>query len=193
MAVIAFALPVVVFLVFYKNNQISLAQFVAFSILSEFVFVFLFYAWKNRNVRTMLLGVVVVMMLAEIFLIPKTPGLLNRNPDFRSLRELRTMPEVNSLPYYSIGEHEFRIELVYEAGKEVKPWDSKAKPEFPERNPFVVFSTEKPEELFSASQLEKMELQTIGFFDYNRNRIGQKQARDHFRKYVSIVKVKPAN
>lgn len=186
-AIIALVMPVVVFIFFYRNNQISLTAFILFSLLSEIVFLLLLKAWKNRNVLNMLIGMVSLMLLTELFVIPNIDDLLNKNPDFRNISEVRHKPKLNSLNYYSIGEYGFRIELVYEVGKKVKIWNPKTSPEFPEKGSFVVFSTENPNELFSEFQLQNMEIEIIEHYNYNRHRKGKRRNKEHFQKYVSII------
>ena len=189
-ASVAFALPIAVFLIFYQDNLISIHQFILFTLCSELIFVLVLICWINRNVRGLLLNMVALMLIVIIFLIPNIDGLINKNPNFKSIGEVKTNPELNSLNFYSIGDQIFRIELVYQVGKEVKPWNTKEQPVFPENGSFVVFSTENPTELFSEAQLEKMELTIIEHYDNNRHRIGKRRNKEHFKKYVSLVKVK---
>lgn len=190
LALVAFALPVGVFFIFYREDQMSLINFICLSLFSEGLFILFVWAWKKKSILAMVFGVVALMAIAEAFIIPNTQGLLNKNPNFKNLGELKQNPKVNTLNYYSIDTVEFRIELVYEVGKEVKKWNPQINPELPEKGPFVVFSSIKTEDVFSEDQLQELEIIPIDFFDYNRYHKSKKRNKPYFQKYVAIVKSK---
>ena len=128
-----------------------------------------------------------LLLVVVVFIIPHTGGILNKNSKFKNISEVRNYPEISNLNYYTIGEYEFRIELIYEIGKEVQKWDYKKKPSFPENKSFVVISTEDPNDLFSEDQKKDMKLSIIDHFDNNKQRAGKRRNKEHFKKYVSIV------
>jgi hypothetical protein len=185
--IIAFSIPIVTFFMFQRQNLMSVPSFALFSIFSELVAMSLVICWINRNVRGMVLSTTSLLLIVVIFIIPHTGGILNRNPDFKSISEIRNIPDLHKYNYYSIGKHDFRIELVYEIGKEVTQWNTKEKINLPEKKPFVVISTENPKDVFTKAQLSKMRLEIINRYDNNMQRIGKRRNKEHFKKYVSLV------
>ena len=186
-AIVAFALPIVVFLMFHQQKLMSIQTFALFSIFAELIFVILIVCWINKNIRGMLIGMTTLMLVVLVFIIPHTGGVLNKNPKFKSISEVSNNAKINSLNYYSIGEKAFRIELVYEIGKDITAWDSKMNPAFPENKPFVVMSSEDPNDLFSEAQKNQMNLTIIDHFDNNKQRAGKRRNKEHFKKYVSLI------
>ncbi|BAX80099.1 ArnT family glycosyltransferase [Labilibaculum antarcticum] len=189
-ALVAFALPIVIYFFFYQDNQISLSVFILFSILSESVLVLLLQAWKNRNALNLVVGMVFLMILAEIFIIPNTQSILNNNPDFKDIRGVRSIEAIKDLNLYSAGEEGFRIELVWEVGREVHEWNLTESPSLPEHQPFVVFSTTPPIEILPKNLQEKVNIEVLDFYDYNRYSKGRHRNKTYFQKYVSIISPK---
>lgn len=184
---VAFAIPVVAFFMFQQHKLMSVHAFTIFSIFSELIAMSLVICWINRNVRGMVISTTSLFLIVVIFIIPHTGGILNRNNHFKNIAEVRNKKELQEYNYYSIGKHDFRIELVYEIGKEVKHWDIKNKPELPEKKPFVVLSTENPKDIFTKSHMSKIRLDIIDQYDNNRQRAGKRRNKECFKKYVSLV------
>ncbi|MBN2598024.1 glycosyltransferase family 39 protein [Labilibaculum sp.] len=185
-AIVALVMPVGVFIFFYQDQQISLLTFILFSLLSEGIFLLLLMAWKNKNILNFVFGMICLMAITEVFIIPNTSNLQNRNHKFKNIREARNIESIKDLNLYSIGKEEFRIELVWEIGREVKSWNTEELNEFPKEKSFVVFSSENPKELFSDLQLQNMEFETLDYYDYNRQPKGNKR---YFQKYMTLIKV----
>lgn len=186
-AIVAFSMPIIVFVMFLKENLISIHSFALFSIFSEIIAMLVVICWINRNVRGMVLSTTALFLIVVIFIIPNTGGILNRNPHFKSIAEIRKLTNFHEYNYYSIGEDHLAIELVYEIGKEVKQWNTLDKPDLPEKKPFLVISTENPKSLFTKAQMNKIKLDIIGQYDNNKNRFGKNRYKEHFKKYVSLV------
>ena len=187
LTIVAFALPMVVFHVFFNENQLSITEFTLFTISSELLFVLFLLTWINKNVRQFLINSVLLMCIPIVFLIPNLKGFLNQNPDFKNLSEINNYTQYKELNYYSIGKPGFRIELVYEAGKEVKEWDFESNIYIPQEEPFVVFSTKPVTDLLSNDQLKSINFKTIDHFDYNRYHQGKKRNKPHFQKYATLI------
>jgi 4-amino-4-deoxy-L-arabinose transferase-like glycosyltransferase len=188
-AIVALVMPVGIFIFFYQDHQISLFAFILFSLLSEGIFLLLVMAWKNKNILNFVLGVLCLMVITEVFILPNTSNLQNRNDEFNNFREARNIESAKGLHFYSIGKEEFRIELVWEVGREVKSWNTTNLTEFPKEKSFVVFSSENPKDLFSELQLQNMEFETLDHYDYNRKPKENKRYKQSFQKYMTLVKV----
>ncbi|WP_421921120.1 ArnT family glycosyltransferase [Marinifilum sp.] len=186
-AILAFSIPIAAFFMFQHEKLMSFHSFALFSIFSELIAVSLIICWINRNIRGMIISTTALLLIVVIFIIPHTGGILNRNPEFKSIAEVRNITDIQHCNYYSIGEHQFRIELVYEIGKEVKEWNTKEQINLPEKKPFVVISTENPEDVFLPEQIKKMQISIIDQYDNNKQRAGKRRNKTHFKKYVSLI------
>ncbi|WP_461632291.1 ArnT family glycosyltransferase [Labilibaculum euxinus] len=189
-AIVALVMPVGIFIFFYQDQQISLFAFILFALLSEGIFLLLLMAWKTKNILNFVFGLTCLMTITEVFIIPNTSSLQNRNKEFKNIREARNIESIKDLNLYSIGKEEFRIELVWEVGREVKSWNTEDLTEFPKEKSFVVFSSENPKELFSGLQLQNMEFETIDHYDYNRQPKGNKRYSPYFQKYMTLITIK---
>ena len=189
-AIVALVMPVGIFIFFYQDQQISLFAFILFALLSEGIFLLLLMAWKTKNILNFVFGLICLMTITEVFIIPNTSSLQNRNKEFKNIREARNIESIKDLNLYSIGKEEFRIELVWEVGREVKSWNTEDLTEFPKEKSFVVFSSENPKELFSGLQLQNMEFETIDHYDYNRQPKGNKRYSPYFQKYMTLITIK---
>lgn len=185
--VISFLLPMLVFHFFLQSNQITLSDFSLFTLLSVFMFLFFLKSWITQSIRQYLLTAVAFMSVLIAFLLPNIQGLLNRNPDFKNIAEIKNHEHYHDLNFYSIGASQFRIELVYEVGKEVKHWNVKEDSNLPQLEPFIVFSSEPAIDLFSNEQLAKMKIEVIAYYDYNRLHQGKKKEHQHFKKYACLI------
>jgi len=190
-AIVTLALPIAVYMLIYQKGDMPGVQFIVLSILSECIFGYLIYCWKNKSVRGFILSIVAIMCLAEVFIIPNTKGIVNRNPDFKNIREVRNITAIQNLNFYSIGKEGFRIELVWEVGKEVKAWDFDGSNNIPEDKAFVVFSSTPPESVIPKEIQEKVSIKTLEFYDYNRYSKGRHRNKPHFQKYVSVITPNP--
>ncbi|PKQ63479.1 hypothetical protein BZG02_08880 [Labilibaculum filiforme] len=186
-AFVALILPVGIFIFFYQEQQISLPDFILFSLLSEGIFLLLVRAWKNKNSLNLVFGMLSLMLITELFIIPATPDILNRNPDFKDIRGVRRFEEITDLNFYSTGEEGFRIELVWEVGREVKEWNFTESSGLPENKAFVVFSSSPPTEIIPKSIQNKVNIKILDFYDNNRYSQGKHRNKTYFQKYVSVI------
>jgi len=189
-AIVTFTLPIGIYLFFYQNNQISLPAFILFSILSETVLVLLLQAWKNRNALNLVIGMVALMILTEVFVIPNTKAVLNNNPDFKNIHDVSNIAAIQDLNFYSAGKEDFRIELVWEVGREVKEWNFTKSPFLPEKKAFAVFSSVPISDILSNEIKNHVNIDLIDSFDQNRCRTGKRRYKPAFQKYLSIISPK---
>tara|TARA_R110001583_G_scaffold190000_1_gene353856 strand:- start:6340 stop:7884 length:1545 start_codon:yes stop_codon:yes gene_type:complete len=182
-ASVTFAIPFALFHFFYQPGHLSTGQFFLISFLVEATCFLLIWAWRKKNILRALIGIALLTATFQSLIFPHVGKIFGSNPDFRNIRKVREMTSINTLNYYSIGEGGFRIELVWEVGKDVTPWNFEQRPEIPENNAIAVFSSQLPTEILSKEILEKIDIEVLDFYDYNRSRNG----KPRFKKYVSII------
>ena len=112
---------------------------------------------------------------------------LFNNREMKSIREVRNIEELNTLPfYYPLGE-ELRIELVYEAGKRILPLDLKNDSLVRECLPFVLVSWEKAENILKTDTTNRLQLEQIDVYDDNHRPKGTRWYSDLFVRYVTKI------
>jgi hypothetical protein len=136
----------------------------------------------------MLWGVVFLFFIVEIFLMPSVANLFN-NVEWKSIHGVRKIEKLSGVPFYYPEGENLRIELVYEAGRRILPWDMQ-KDSLPAGLPFVLVSTRNAEETLPESVLDKVELELIDVYDDNHRPKGSRWYSDIFIKYVTLVKEK---
>ncbi|MDR1755417.1 MAG: glycosyltransferase family 39 protein [Culturomica sp.] len=185
LAVISLALPVGVYLFFYREGDRTLGQFLpAGALLSGVAGVLLYAAFRNRP--ALFLSGVVLLHIASLGLLLPDIGSVFMNRERESIHRIRAVPETAGVPFYYPEEEGLRIELVYEAGRRIRPWDIRGEA-FPEQLPIVLVSGKKAAELLPPSLLEQADLREIGRYDDNwRPKTNRRYSQD-FIKYVTLL------
>ena len=182
---VTFAIPFALFYLFYLPGYISLVIFILLTIVFEFLCVLLIGAWKRKDVNKLLIAIGLLTFTFQGLIMPHVGQFINKNPNFRDIREVRQMESVKSLNFYSIGKDGFRIELVWEIGRNVTPWDFEENAELPENKAFVVLSSQKPEDILPTEIKDRIEIEVLDYFDNNRT-----GNRARFQKYLSVIRPK---
>ena len=104
------------------------------------------------------------------------------NPDLNSIRAVRSMPDLQEIPFYYPADEELRIEIVYEAGRKILPYNFHGGATLP-RLPFVLVSASPAQQLFPSEQMKQLKLEFIGKYDDNK----RPENRSLFVRYVTLV------
>ncbi len=184
LAVLSLALPVAAYF-FYREGGMTLGKFLLAATLLPGIAGVLFYAaFRNRPV-SFLFGVVLLHVVVLGLLLPGI-GTVFMNRERESIHRVRTVPELSGLPFYYPADEELRIELVYEAGRRILPWDI-CQEAFPEPLPLVLVSEKRAAELLPASLLEQTELREIGRYDDNWRPKTNCRYSENFIRYVTLL------
>lgn len=187
LSVVALVLPVAVFVLFFRSGNMPVWQYV----LTASVFLLTGWMLLCATVRlrpfALLWGVVFLFFTVEIFLLPSVANLFN-NVEWKSIREVRKIEKLDGLPFYYPRGENLRIELVYEAGRRILPWDIQGDTAWTEKLPFVLVTSGNPEEILPPEMMERVELENIGVFDDNHRPKGSQWYSDIFIKHVTLVK-----
>ena len=189
-ALIAFAMPVALYLMFYATDQMGLVALVLVSCC------FLVAAWSifvgglRFRVFKVYTGVVVMLILVEAFLMPCVAVYFN-NPDFVSIRSLRQNEEVGGMPfYYEVSETSPRIEFIYEAGRQILPRDFRSDTTLLRELPVVLVSERPAEEVLGAALLSQVNLRPVEVFNTAPNDSQLGRRRSIFIREITILEKK---
>ena len=78
-----------------------------------------FYAYKFQPVK-MVTTVLALFLFAELAAMPSLKNVIN-NPEINSISQTRDIPELDGIPFYYNSENPLRIEIVYAAGRVIRP------------------------------------------------------------------------
>lgn len=188
-AVVSIALPVAVYILFYAKGYMGVGLFLSVIILFLLVIGVLWYAAIKTRPFFFLSGVVMLFVVVEVMLMPSVASLFN-NPDMKSIHAVRNIESVNKLPFYYVDGEELRIELVYEAGRRILPWNIENDSVPFIQLPVVLVSEKSVEETLPPALLDKLDWKLIGVYDDNRRQKNTKFYSDLFIRYVTVLDVK---
>ncbi|MDU1891343.1 MAG: glycosyltransferase family 39 protein [Dysgonomonas sp.] len=187
-AVILIAIPVVLYIMFYKEGLLSLPILLIAAICSWAISIFIFRAlFRNGvNVSYAFGAIIATMILVEaICLIPI--GHMFINTERKSISELRNNKEVQSLPFYYNQEEFLRIEIVYESNQILKPMDLLEDKQIYDNLPFVLVSGAPIDSIFINKDVI---VEKIGVYDNNWRKVGHKRYNKDLTREVAIIKKK---
>ena len=119
---------------------------------------------------------------------PSVAGLFN-NPDMKSIKAVQDVEVLWNVPFYYPEDEELRIELVYEAGRRILPWDLSASETLPV-SPMVLVSARSADEVLPDMLKSRVNMTFIGKFDDNRRKANTKWHSDIFVRYVTLLEMK---
>lgn len=189
-ALVALGMPVAIYFLFYTKGQIGLILLLLVSILFLVAAYSIFAGGVRMKSMKVFTGIVLLMILVETLLMPRVANMFN-NTEIKSIRAVREIEEVNRLPFYYPSEEELRIELVYEAGRRILPWDIAVDTTLLDSLPVVLVSGKPAVEVLPPALLERVNLHFVDVYDNNtRPKSDKKRYSPKFVRYVTILEKK---
>ena len=135
-------------------------------------------------------GVVMLFAIAEVALLPAFSPYIN-NPDRKSVALTKTVPELRGVPYYYNSSDSLRIEIVYAAGRKIRPLDVTNPDSVEAHLPLALFTHKSVGEELPAAVLERVDTTTIGHYDDNSRPKQYKRRYDEIFLYnVTLLRKK---
>lgn len=184
-ALVLFALPAVLYVMFVEKGFISDTLFVVTSVLSVVIAVFMLSGiLKKGNIKVMRVFscIILTMFVVEgLCMIPIRRTFIN--DDRHSIRMLRTNQDVQGLPFYHNADQFMRMELVYEANQIIKPMDLSNDSLVYNSLPFVLVSSTPIDSLLKGKHVD------IKYIDTFDNNWRQRESRRYNQDLVSNVAI----
>ena len=188
-ALILFALPIALFVLFYRTGQVSLFILILATICSWgfcTLLTMLLVDIKGINVTSSFIFIVLsMMMISAIYLIPI--GSLFINEERHSIRLLRDNKDISNLPIYYNDREELRPELVYETNRRILKMNTDDTDAMEKALPFVLISSEPIEKILSGKNIV---IEFIDTFDNNWQKKGSKRHNPNLVKEAAIIRAK---
>lgn len=186
-AIILIGIPVALYIVFYKEGQVSTLILILSTIFSWLLSAFIFYSlFGKQGIRVMNVYSAIIlcmMMVTSLCLIPV--GHMFINNERHSIRMLRDNKKVEGLPFYYDKDEEMRMELVYEANKTIRPIDPSDTVFIHKHTPFVYVTSLSIDSVFANKNVI---IEPIDTFDNNWRKVGHKRYNWDLVKEVAIIK-----
>ena len=189
-ALIALGMPVAVYLLFYREGEVGLTLLIIVSILFLVAAYSIFAGGVRIKSMKVFTGVVLLLILVETLLMSRVANMFN-NTEIKSIKAVRQIEELQHVPFYYPADEELRIELVYEAGRRILPWDIKSDTTLLNSLPVVLVSGKPATEVLPVGIQEKVNLRLIDVYDNNnRPKSDKKRYSPKFVRYVTILEKK---
>lgn len=184
-AVLCLALPIAAIILRWISLPLAVIIAVCFLALS----VFLIHATYRRQPHHIVYGICCLFILLECFLL-KPIGQIFGNPDMHSISLTQSMPKVRDMPFYHAKDDDVRIEIVYEAGKDILPVNVSDSTAVMQRLPFVLISHRYVAHVLPAEVLQQVDTLNIGSFDDNKHPKKDRHYTKDFLTRATIIKAK---
>ena len=109
------------------------------------------------------------------------------NPDINSISQVRKMSNIKDIPFYYDDKEELRIELVYAAGRIIRPIDMSNEDSIVQNLPMVVLTSTSIDDLLPKDIYNKIDTTNIGVFDDNRWSKKDKRYRPIFIRRATLL------
>ena len=181
-AVIVAAAPVLIFSMLVKAGHMSVIMWVLTTILLLIVVAIMVLATSKLSAKYLLSGIAILFVITEIFLMPYINYFAN-NIDRHSIRAVREMTELNDIPfkYSDTQEAAPRIEIVYEAGRQIRPVNLSDSAQVMQALPFALLTQDSIGALIPENILSHCNVSFIDQFDDNQR---PKTSRRHSKLFV---------
>ena len=184
-AIICLSLPVAVIMLKWVSLPIS----IIIALCSVGLAIYLLRSTFKRQPKNIVYGICMLFMILECFLL-KPIGNVFGNPDAHSISLTQTMPEVRDLPFYHSPNDKLRIEIVYEAGKDILPVNVSDLAMVLHRVPFVLVSHKYAAQLLPENILQQVDTVSIGMFDDNKHPKKDRHYTKDFITRATLIKAK---
>lgn len=183
-ALLVAILPAGVYWFGYRGGFLSLFEVGAWSVALWAVAAWLVAATRKLRADWLLGSVVLLFGVVEVFFMPRV-GQMIGNPAHHGFEALSAKPEYVHTPYYYNEKEPIRIEMVYEAGRTIRPLDVERMEQIRPLLPLILLSHQPVAAELPSGVLEQVD--TLGLGCYDNNRRAGRFHRDDFVYYATLL------
>lgn len=181
------AIPVAGYLFGYNKGIVSLPVWIAVALLSLAAAWMLARAAMKLQPQLMVVAVGCYYSLLVLLAFPAVGKLVN-NSSMDSIGAAVNTPELAGYPIYSPASEELRIELVYQARRNIRPVDVDSAEDVRAHLPMLLMTHEYVGERLPAELLNEVDTITVGVFDCNRRPKGTRRYSPMFIYRLTLLK-----
>lgn len=188
-ALCVLVLPVAAYLFIYKEGALSTLELVAWTVFFVAVAAVLVVAAVRLRPKWMLAAVAVLFVVAECFALPHLDVVIN-NVEKHSIALLRHDTRAASLPMFHDSRAPLRIELVYAAGRQIRPLTLTSIDSLRRHLPCIVLTHGDVSASIPAAVLEQLDTLRLDRFDDNPRPRGTRRYSDDFIYTATVLRLK---
>lgn len=189
LVIVVIAIPVAGFVMGYNKGIVSLPVWIIITILSLMSAWLLIKAAVRLQPQLMVVTVGAYYSLLVIFAFPAVGKMIN-NSSMDSIGAAVNTPELAEYPIYSPASEELRIELVYQARRNIRPVDVDSVDAIRRHLPMLLMTHEYVGERLPAELFEYVDTIAVGMFDCNRRPKGTRRYSPMFIYRLTLLKEK---
>ena len=160
-------LPMAGYWFVYRPGYVSLLTLALLSVLIWGIAACLVRSAVRLQPLKLVGGVLILFLSAECFMLPLLEDVIN-NPEMKSVSQTRELEELKDVPFYYNQKDELRIELVYAAGRKIRPLDMSHADSIKSVLPCAILTHGRAGEELPAKLLRSIDTTYIGQYDDNR-------------------------
>ncbi|MDR2919391.1 MAG: glycosyltransferase family 39 protein [Tannerella sp.] len=188
-SIILIALPIALYILFYKENQLSLAILIIATICSWSLCGFILWSIFGKKgilVTNVFSAIILTMMMVTgICLIPI--GSMFINEQRHSIRLVTENDKAQGLPLYHDKDEFLRMELVYEVSQRINALDLSDEAAIRKATPFVLISGESADSIMANKNVT---VEYIDTYDNNWRKPDHKRHNDELVRQAAIIRAK---
>jgi 4-amino-4-deoxy-L-arabinose transferase-like glycosyltransferase len=179
-------LPVAAWLFLYNKGTAGWPLCLLYTVVAEAVAYGLYRACRELKPYRMVLCVTALFLFAECAVLPATKSLINYT-EGNSIATTRDRRDLDGIPFYYDAEEPLRIELVYAAGRKIRPVTLTATDSLLTLTPCVLLTHRPAAEALPTALLERVETRDLGLYDDNRRPKGNRRYSDTFIYHLTLL------
>ena len=188
-AVVVAVLPIAGYWFVYRPGYVSLPTLAVLSVLIWGIAACLIRSAVRLQPIKLVGGVLILFLSAECFMLPLLGNVIN-NPEMKSVSRTRDLEELKDVPFYYNQKDELRIELVYAAGRKIRPLDMAHADSVKSVLPCAILTHGRAEEELPVKLLRSIDTIYIGQYDDNRWAKSSSRYNDKFVYHITLLKKK---
>lgn len=183
---IMLAIPVALVKFGWRSGAMSLRTQVASSVLMVAVAVWTIRATVLRRPLLQASGVALTFMVAGVLMLPAISDAVD-NPHAHSIRLTRDDSRLKGIPFYHNASEPLRIELVYDAGRKIRPINLADTRAVLSSLPCAIVTRKPAAEELPAGVLQQADTTAIGHFDDNSHPSSNSHYTQKLINYVTLL------
>lgn len=188
-ALILFALPFFVYIRMVNRDLMDLGTALFVSVFLFGIALFVAVSTSRKEMMGVARGVAALFFLTECFMLAPIGGIFGNSREY-SISSLLQNNVLGNLPLYYKKDEPLRMELVYEAGRPIRPLDPNDADALEKAAPCLLLTQEDPASLISPSAVERIDTAFIGLYDDNSFPRHNKHYNPELVNHVTLVKPK---
>lgn len=189
LAVVCVAIPVAGFIMAYAKGMMPLPVWIATAVVSLGAAWMLFMAGLRLRPESMVMTLGCYYALLVLLAFPVVGRFIN-NSSMDSIGVAVNTPQLHDYPLYSPADEELRIEMVYQARRNIRPVDTDSANLIRERLPMIIMTHEPVGERLPGELFADVDTVGVGVFDCNRRPKGTRRYSPLFIYRLTLLKAK---